>query len=332
MSEDPHAELSEVNRKVKIDSGNIVSFLCHEIVPPKIESFASTIVSPPELTNMIQAMYEETKTTTDKGDFYRQTEEEFRRKVDSVLPGFSEREAISEQETTMLAEQARMLALDVGTNQLDAVGPIYGKGHEVDLMPLIEESLMSDMLPILPAHTHPKDIIFSIPDHFPILLRLTTGRRLTNGFLVVCPDFQMLVLATAETPHFDDPLKLSRFIFDRIAEHNKTGDEMAISLAAELKQLAEYKVNLEAFEEIRRLLTEKLGEEGGRILDAAATEAAVTFADPNDVDRFVVHKTNDYQSELNRYNNSEQFAFGKEMATKQYISYDGGKTFKEFSA
>ncbi len=56
-------------------------------------------------------------------------------------------------------------------------------------------------IPILDAHTHPENSFFSIKDFDALLINAYAGnKRLVNGVVVLCPDIQVLALATTQTP------------------------------------------------------------------------------------------------------------------------------------
>jgi hypothetical protein len=56
-------------------------------------------------------------------------------------------------------------------------------------------------IPLLDVHTHPSDSPFSIHDYAPIITEyFVDGPAAVNGLIVICPNIQILALATALTP------------------------------------------------------------------------------------------------------------------------------------
>lgn len=65
----------------------------------------------------------------------------------------------------------------------------------------IDETIFSEKLPLMQLHTHPDDILFSPNDYYPLITKTALygyGRRL-KAVMVLCPNLQVLALATART-------------------------------------------------------------------------------------------------------------------------------------
>lgn len=55
--------------------------------------------------------------------------------------------------------------------------------------------------PLFAIHTHPYNTLFSPQDYFPMIYDAKDGEGMLKGQLVLCPDNQILALATDQTPH-----------------------------------------------------------------------------------------------------------------------------------
>lgn len=66
------------------------------------------------------------------------------------------------------------------------------------------ELIRNGKRPMMEVHTHPEDKLFSSADYFRLLLKFyENGDGLVKGIVVLCPNFQFLALATAQTPRLD---------------------------------------------------------------------------------------------------------------------------------
>ncbi len=58
-------------------------------------------------------------------------------------------------------------------------------------------------IPVIDSHVHPANALPSPVDYLPLITDMGDGRRAMRGLFVVCPDVQILALATKNTPIMD---------------------------------------------------------------------------------------------------------------------------------
>lgn len=82
------------------------------------------------------------------------------------------------------------------------VSPInFGEFERVEVSTL--DILKKGNLPMIEIHTHPSDNLFSPIDYLRMLVDLDCGTPVVKSIMVLCPNMQVLALATRETPALD---------------------------------------------------------------------------------------------------------------------------------
>lgn len=83
-----------------------------------------------------------------------------------------------------------------------AASPVnFGEVEEVELSTL--EVLIDGNRPMIEIHTHPDDSLFSVQDYSRMLVDFHNGMRLVKAIMVLCPNIQVLAIATNRTPLLD---------------------------------------------------------------------------------------------------------------------------------
>lgn len=80
-------------------------------------------------------------------------------------------------------------------------------------------------IPLLSMHTHPINVLFSAKDYMRLIVNPGTGQeRFVRGTIVLCPDIQIMALATSLTPSLDDDQKIEEF--EQFWQHDGVKDEV----------------------------------------------------------------------------------------------------------
>ncbi len=194
-------------------------------------------------------------------------------------------------------------------------------------------------IPVINIHTHPRNAFFSIQDFSSMLTRAFSDEMpFDYASTVLCPDYQILAIATAETPVMElTEFEQLRDTYRASPEEQKRMDELRKRKAKVEGMLATFNSNSEKnLQEYQRTLLEEVGNQPD-ILKARIQQWAQDCQDFFDNDfspRFnrvyakASQQSNDYAAEvLNR----NAVAFARAMNLKLYMATDGAH-FREFSA
>ena len=191
-------------------------------------------------------------------------------------------------------------------------------------------------------HTHPFDSLPSTIDYQPVLFGdPEIGHRFAPGIIVLCPDMQILALATGETPILSPDVVtqyVRSFELNDISDKDATYQsyEQVAQAAASIQQVHEDAIRRSA--ERYALMTNRVNsgrldaKTAARILkrrlqrEQARAEREGTAL----TDKAGKHLANAHTTE-NRYINSLNIAFARSIGVKLYVSSDM-ENFDEFSA
>lgn len=219
----------EVTSPLIVDSGNFIDYLVGDsrfiYSKPRIAESLSLPFLTPALEELLSTTKEGYVFSDEVREKVAQTVDT--KKEESVAPDVKEiREAISGSFSDLLnlkgsVERSRTLFCDGDDGSIrisDIKQHKFDRGS-VDTMEIWERG----DFPLMEMHTHPKNVLPSPVDYYRMLLRLGDSNfRLVPAAVVVCPDLQILAVATPET------LLLTKEILDkRIASaEEQTAEEI----------------------------------------------------------------------------------------------------------
>lgn len=317
---------------VKIGSDNFIAYLegvtetAEGVVRADLNDFEKVIDVPEEITHTIGEMYEQRmRAETGVGEVAGAYRASYVTQIDAMLPGIKD-DLSDESVKEVEIEQARLMYMDT-QSKLRATSPLYGFGQEVDIGKTFKEALDNNGLPILPIHTHPKDANFSIQDYKQILIGNPQKEvRYFNSMMILCPDIQVLAVATKDTPIME-PDKADELIGTRMGELNQKDVNLMGGLIDNLQKMAERKRVVDTLGALKA----KVGDQFPDIINDAYQQHNVQEGESDQIAEAMEQTSKQVANERSRGTNAELFAFSKEMNVKLYFSTDM-KTFKEFSA
>jgi hypothetical protein len=119
-------------------------------------------------------------------------------------------------------EQAVMVFWDVGNNKVGITNSVYGSADEVDPNPLRKEMLERGGFSMLEIHDHPDGGLLSPDDYFDLLIgNAEKNIRASMGVVILCPNMQVLALATVDTPIYNRQEDAIKFINAKTDEINR---------------------------------------------------------------------------------------------------------------
>lgn len=191
----------EITSSTFIDSSNITKFLVGIIEVDANTRFSSTLdlsmYSP-----VFEHLYSEEKlgylysddvrthhaVSRDLPEEYKEIHEQY------------ENERVAMYSAQIPVERGSVIYFDRQDKLIKYSPPQHGEVFETtsDVYSLINEG----MIPMIEVHTHPTDHLFS-PIDFERVLTTYPGskRRIVNGSIVLCPDWQILAIPTFRTPY-----------------------------------------------------------------------------------------------------------------------------------
>ncbi len=194
-------------------------------------------------------------------------------------------------------------------------------------------------IPVINIHTHPKNAFFSIQD-FSSMLTPAFSDEMPYDYAstVLCPDYQILAIATAETPVMElTEFEKLRDEYRISPEEQKRMDELRKRKAKVEGMLAAFNSNSEQnLQDYQRTLLEEVGNQPD-ILQVRIQQWALKCRDFFDNDfspRFnrayskASQQSDDYAAQVY---NGNAVAFARAMNLKLYMATDGAH-FREFSA
>lgn len=234
-------------------------------------------------------------------------------------------------------ESGRTLYLDMDTDKIDATGIDSGKVTEVAL-PFLE-LWQQRKVPGLLIHTHPASQMPSAIDYDTLLKDyLENGTRLLRGIMVLCPEVQILALATNKTP-----LLPTAKVDEMIIANNKLTTDFFEKVTKILTKAMEKGIKrpLDLFTQYMQKTISLLQElSDGRITkdefdmrsSALEIEHDKSLQILRDEGNPVIGKTAErVKHALNRFGNAALVSFARDANLKLYSSTDM-VNFREFSA
>ncbi len=204
---EPNPRYNEV-----IDSSNMLSYLSfawRASLPGNIIRFDQHIYLP-QFREILQKTFQTYQTVN-------VFDEETRRKLithpnlppgmpDSVKDELSAFKKYNEMlaQTTSPGERGNVIYLDNNDDQIKTTGISFGEFTSVtfDFKPILD--ILNNGHSILnEVHTHPTSLLFSPIDYLPLVWDIYEKHgRVTNAVTVLCPDLQIMAVATPFTPLF----------------------------------------------------------------------------------------------------------------------------------
>jgi len=139
-------------------------------------------------------------------DFLISTAEFIRRSSQNIGPATKEMLERIESQASEKAnvENSSVIYYDPKEKAIDASPVNFGEIEKVEISTL--DVLREGNRPMIEIHTHPNDSLFSIEDYSRMLVDFHNGMRLVKSIMVLCPNIQVLGIATNRTPLLDvDP-------------------------------------------------------------------------------------------------------------------------------
>lgn len=231
-------------------------------------------------------------------------------------------------------EAGRTVYLDIDTNTINATDIVSGTVTEIELpfFELWEQKKMPGLL----IHTHPHSQMPSAIDYAPLLKDyLDNHTRIIRGIIVLCPETQILALATDQTPLLP-VTKVDEMVLANQKLITNFFDKGSILLSKAVKKdIQKPLTDLSRYLKATTHLLEALG--GGTItqeeFDFKISELEIKH------DQALQSKDNQIRERtlrritpiLNRFGNAMLMSFARDAHFKLYSAVDMAN-FKEFSA
>lgn len=200
----PEAGIKE-NIPHQVNSDNLINFLIGITGKGQIFPDIDRDNFPSELnlfwaTNYISEMYEAKKV----GEYLPEKRKEELKKSAEEIKSVDQSLANPFQELAKesgVLEESRSVFFDFKSRSIEATEIIFGSGFDVKTKQL--DAFKKGFL-LLELHTHPESILPSANDYLVMMFSLGGGRRIANGTIILCPEGQILVLPTKDTPKFEN--------------------------------------------------------------------------------------------------------------------------------
>lgn len=204
MSEPGTCEVKEASEQV-IDSTNMLNFLLNVgsfPTEPTIDQFSKKL----ELPWLGQQITEFTLQLKEGNEYLPEVIKQSNRKAAAVLANIGLGEAAHEIEArnnrTGPLEATAQIYYDTKESIIKISKVNHGTGFGVTSP--VGSGYLEGGLPLIDLHNHPESQLFSPADYAEMLLAFQDDRRLIRGMVVLCPEGQLLALATRDTPKFTD--------------------------------------------------------------------------------------------------------------------------------
>ena len=322
----------ETEKIARIGSDNFIDYLTgykktsEGLLRGDLDDFEKQIEVPEEVHQTIKEMYEQKReAVSGMGAFTMQRRTAYASQIDALLPGVQEK-MLNENDQPVTIEQARVVFVDM-KGRLGSTSSEYGYGEEVDMGVPFRESREKSGLPVIAIHTHPKDANFSFPDYQPLVLgNPHENMRLVSSNIVLCPDMQIMAVATKDTPILTNE-KVDKLIKDKMDENQKKDVAIMAKMIETMKSLSDRKQVVDTLDMLKKTAGEKFPD----VVENARKEHNVQEGESEKIKGEMVEVTKNTANEMPQSLNADLFAFAKEMNVKLYFSQDM-RTFKEFSA
>lgn len=198
-------------------------------------------------------------------EFRRTSDNKIIQKVTDVLDQQADEEG--------LLEASRDIYHSISKEAIYATEIRYGSGFSVKNT-IFETYGLG--FPLLAVHTHPESQLPSVDDYVNLMMAFDDNRRVLSGIVVLCPEGQILALATKDTPrfgHWEEAINLTEEIkMEQGQEKVRETDEYELwkkgilgvfadtciaesRLVAEAKEKGDQNVTLEAQKRIEETTT-----------------------------------------------------------------------------
>ncbi len=322
----------ETQKIARIDSNNLIDYLSDVKKTPDgllrgdIDDFEKQIEVPEEIHQAIKEMYEQKRElVSGTGAFTQQRRTAYTSQIDALLPGVQDK-MLEQTDKPVTVEQTRVVFIDMKGN-LGSTSSEYGYGEEVDMGVPFREAREKTALPVVAIHTHPKDANFLFPDYKPLVLGDShEDFRLVKSMVVLCPDMQIMAVATKDTPIFSNE-KADELIMGKMDENQRKDVAIMAKMIATMQSLSDRKQVVDTLDMLKKTAGEKFPE----IVENARKEHNVQEGESEKIKSEMEAVTRSTANELPQSLNADLVAFAREMNVKLYFSQDM-RTFKEFSA
>jgi hypothetical protein len=316
----------------KISTNNIVDYLIGKKSAPDgllrgdLVDFEKLIEMPEEIHQTIKEMYEQKREAVSGiGVLTMQRRTAYTSQINALLPGIEDK-ILKQNEKSVAVEQARVVFIG-GDGNISSTSSEYGYGEEVDLGVPFQETRQKNGLPIVAIHTHPKDANFSFPDYKPLILGNShENMRLVNSMIVLCPDIQIMAVATKDTPILSNK-GADELIMGKLDENQKKDLTIMGQMIETLQSLSARKQIVDTLGMLKQMAGEKYPD----VVDKALKEHDVQEGESEKIQAEMKRVSKDTTDKGPQSLNADLIAFSSEMNVKLYFSQDM-RTFKEFSA
>lgn len=321
------------NQKVaRISTDNFVDYLSDIKKTPDgllrgdIDDFEKQIEVPEEIHQTIKEMYEQKReSVSGMGAYTMQRRASYASEIGALLPGVEDK-MLEQKDKPVTVEQARVVFMDM-KGKLGSTQSEYGYGEEVDMGVPFREARDKTGLPVVAIHTHPKDANFSFPDYKPLILGDShENMRLVNSMVVLCPDIQIMAVATKDTPILTNE-KADELIAGKMDENQKKDVAIMGKMIETMQALSDRKQVVDTLDMLKNMAGEKFPD----VVENARKEHNVQDGESEKLKDAMADVTKNTANEIPQSLNADLFAFAREMNVKLYFSQDM-RTFKEFSA
>lgn len=337
----------EVRRKIEIDSGNLLDYLMileTSAFKPAEVHFAS-ILDLGIIEPFLRELHAEEKLGYIHGEKERETFKNFELElIKHPVVREVERERRARWQKVFEAqepvERYRSIFLNKNDNQIYVTPSVHGTYTRVtsDTIDLFEEG----HTPLFEIHTHPANTLFSHFDYARLSLVTVDGAfRALKGTILLCPDLQLLALATPETMLFTIT-QLDKFL-DRYDLKKTTIGSRISNLTKRMVNITDkpYEKRIEIMLKGNRLICEEeqhyikglySEEEYKRALDETTKESLQKLdAFYDKYEQTALNKMRALKAERNMLYILNELEIAREVNPKLYIATDF-RHFKEFTA
>jgi hypothetical protein len=332
MSEGGQTIETETKPIARIGTDNFVDYLSDVQKTPDgllrgdIDDFEKQIEVPEVVHQTIKEMYEQKReSVSGMGAYTMQRRTAYTSQIDALLPGVQDK-MLEQTDKPVSVEQARVVFIDM-KGGLGSTSSEYGYGEEVDMGVPFREARDKSVLPVVAIHTHPKDANFSFPDYKPLILGDShENMRLVNSMVVLCPEIQIMAVATKDTPILSNE-KADELIMGKMDENQKKDVAIMGKMIETMQSLSDRKQVVDTLDMLKQMAGEKFPD----VVENARKEHNVQEGESEKIKSELEAVTRNTANEMPQSLNADLIAFSREMNVKLYFSQDM-RTFKEFSA
>lgn len=326
--------VKQEDNRIVVNSISLLPFLCEGmtssdqdvVFAPYLDlSFFSVYFEELERQKQLVLMHDDVDAEQFKSIYKRLMTAAYRSEDPEALRNYLRSEGLAERSMTVYFDPRSKKVVTSDVN--------LGSYGEVQLD--IAYARDFNFFPVMHIHTHPDDSFFSAVDYRAILVKHPfLKRRFFVSQVLVCPNIQILALATADTPLFNTPEQVEDFTED-------LENRFKLDIPPAVEQLTELLAFHMRQKDLLKVQANIYGEEVLRLSKEYGLSAKAAYELLRDYDQFIKRQWVKYVSEgrvMLDLAKAEQFkasassgmAIARHTGLKFYSSTDM-KNFYEFS-